>query len=344
MLSEEHIEEIRRIIEKSQNPLFFFDNDLDGLMSFILFLRHLKRGKGVAAKSYPDLSIAYARKIDEFKPDLIVILDKPIVSEEFFNYAKQRNIPVIWIDHHPLMQKVEGISYFNPLHGNPATNEPVSYWIWRILKKNINELWIAAIGAISDWTIPDFYHDFSSRYKDLVDDKKNPSEILYNTRFGLLIKILDFGLKDRTTNVLKLIKALQNAKTPYEVFDDKKFEVTRKRYEQINHKYEKFIEKAKEQASGKLLFFQYGGDLSLSGEISNELQHLFPDKIIVVAYIKGDKANISLRSQAKDIRGISAKAMKGIDGTTGGHEHASGASMRVEDLPLYKQRIEEQLD
>jgi single-stranded DNA-specific DHH superfamily exonuclease len=345
MLSGETIEEIREIIERSQNPLFFFDNDLDGLMSFILFLRHLKRGKGVAAKSYPDLSIAYARKIDEFKPDLIVIVDKPLVSEEFFNYTKMHNIPVIWIDHHPLSQKmVEGISYYNPLYGKNPSNEPVSYWCWKILGEKKDELWIAALGAISDWFIPDFYEEFSSKYSDLIGGKKLPSEILYETRFGLLTKILNFGLKDRTTNVLKMIKALQSAKTPYEVFDDKKFETTRKRYDQINRKYEKFIEKAKEIATGKLLFFQYGGDLSLSGEISNELQHLFPEKIIVVAYIKGEKANISLRSQKIDIREIASKAMKDIIGTSGGHAHASGASMRVEDLPKFKENIEKQLD
>ena len=343
MLGKEQIDEIRDILEKSQNPLFFFDNDLDGLISFIIFLRNLGRGKGVAAKSYPDLNITYARKIDEFKPDLIVILDKPLVSEEFFNYARLQNIPVMWIDHHPLSQKIEGIEYYNPIYGKPSTNEPVSYWCWEIMKRRKEDFWLAMAGTISDWYIPDCYEEFSLQYSDLTGSKKSASQILYETRFGLLAKILNFGLKDRTTNVLKLIKALQSAKTPYEVFDDKKFEQTRKRYNQINRKYEGFVEKAKEQESNKLLFFQYGGDLSLSGEISNELQYFFPEKIIVVAYIKGEKANISLRGKP-DVRGMAAKAMEGIQGTHGGHQYASGASMRVEDLPKFKANMEKQLN
>jgi single-stranded DNA-specific DHH superfamily exonuclease len=343
MLSHEQIDEIRTTIEKSQNPLFFFDNDLDGLASFMLFLRHLGRGKGVAAKSYPDLNIAYARKIDEFKPDLIVILDKPLVSDEFFNYAKLHNIPVMWIDHHPLSQKIEGIAYYNPIYGKPSTNEPVSYWIWRILKRRKEDMWLAMIGTISDWFVPDCYEEFSSQYSDLTENKKLASQLLYETRFGLLVKILNFGLKDRTTNVLNMIRALQGARTPYEVFDDKKFEQTRRRYNQINRKYEKFVEKAKESASGKLLFFQYGGDLSLSGEISNELQYFFPDKVIIVAYIKGDKANVSLRGRI-NVRDMAAKAMEGIQGTSGGHANASGASMRVEDLPKFKKNMEKQLE
>lgn len=345
MLNNEKLEEIRSLLEKSQNPLFFFDNDLDGLASFMIFLRYLGRGKGVAAKSYPDLSIAYSRKIDEFKPDTIFILDKPLVSEEFFNYAHTRNIPVVWIDHHPLSQKIQGIHYYNPLLGNPSTNEPVSYWCWKIAKERKEDLWLAMIGTISDWYEPEFKEKFISQYPDLVGDKRTISNILYESKLGLLIKILNFGLKDRTTNVLKMIRALQSAKTPYEVFNENKFETTRKRYEQISRKYDKFIEKAKEQTSGKLLFFQYGGDLSVSGEIANELQYNFPDKMIVVAYIKGEKANISLRAKDIDIRKIAAKAMKdeNIQGTSGGHEHASGASMRVDDLPKFKEGIEKQL-
>lgn len=343
MLSKEKIEEIRNLLEKSQNPLFFFDNDLDGLASFIILLRYLGRGKGVAAKSYPDLNIAYARKIDEFKPDVIFILDKPLVSEEFFSHARLMNIPIVWIDHHPLSQKIGNISYYNPLLGNPPTNEPVSYWCWKIAKEKKEDLWLAMIGTISDWHPPDFQERFFSLYPDLVEKKRSVREILYETKLGLLIKILNFGLKDRTTNVLKMIRALQTAKTPYEIFDDKKFETTRRRYSQISRKYEKFIEKAKEQVCNKLLFFQYGGDLSLSGEIANELQYLFPEKVVVVAYIKGEKANISLRAQEIDIRGIAARAMNGIQGTCGGHEHASGASMRVEDIPKFKENIEKQL-
>jgi single-stranded DNA-specific DHH superfamily exonuclease len=343
MIGLDKIEELRGMLEKSQNPLFFFDNDLDGLVSFILLSRYYGKGKGVAAKSYPDLNITYAKKIDEFGPDVIFILDKPVVSDEFFDYARMRNIPVVWIDHHPLSQKIEHIHYYNPLLGNPSTNEPVSYWCWKIIKERKEDLWLAMSGTISDWFIPDVYSAFSERYPDLTENKKEASSILYETKFGLLAKILNFGLKDRTTNVLRLIKALQSAKTPYEVFDSTKFEQARRRYDQINRKYEKLIEKAKEIATEKLLFFQYGGDLSLSGEIANELQYLFPAKVIVVAYIKGEKANISLRAKNFDIRKIASNAMKDILGTSGGHEHASGASMRVEDLPKFKENIERQL-
>lgn len=343
MISEQKIQEIRDLLEKSQNPLFFFDNDLDGLASFLLLSKFIGRGKGIVVKSYPDLNGSYSGKIDEFNPDAVFILDKPIVSKEFFEHAKLKNIPVIWIDHHPLMQEIEGIYYFNPLDDAKKTNEPVSYWCWKVIREKKEHLWLAVVGCLSDWFIPDFFEKFSETYPDLAENKKIAGNILYESKLGQLIKILDFGLKDRTTNVMKMIRALQSAKTPYEVFDDRKFEQTRTRHEQIDRKYSKLIEKAREQAVSKFLFFRYSGELSLSAEISNELQYLFPDKIIVVAYIKGEKVNISLRSRFYDVRAMAAKAMEGIQGTSGGHEHASGAAIRFEDLEKFKGVIERQI-
>jgi single-stranded DNA-specific DHH superfamily exonuclease len=39
MLNDKQIDEIREHLEKAQNPLFFFDNDDDGLCSFLLLQR-----------------------------------------------------------------------------------------------------------------------------------------------------------------------------------------------------------------------------------------------------------------------------------------------------------------
>jgi hypothetical protein len=53
---------------KVMNPIFFFDNDNDGLMSFLLLQRYIGRGKGVVIRSFPDLNVSYYRKVVELKP------------------------------------------------------------------------------------------------------------------------------------------------------------------------------------------------------------------------------------------------------------------------------------
>ena len=338
MLSEKQLEEIREWLNKSQNPLFFFDNDADGLASFLLLRRYIGRGKGVAIKSRPDLSTAYLSKVKEFKPDVIFILDKPLVSDDFLNELALENIPVVWIDHHLTEQPKEKAktAYYSPLDGTPSTNEPVAYWCWKITKKDD---WIGMIGCIGDWFIPDFSDKYSQEFPGMLDKRKSAAQALFETQTGKIVKIVNFALKDKTSNVIQMLRKLETAKSPYEILDDKKFEQIRKRYEHIEKKYSSLLEKAKELGAkgGKYIFFQYGGPLSLSAEISNELFYIFPEKFIVVVYIKGDKANVSIRG--KGARDFIEKVLKELPGTGGGHEVAVGASLSVEDLPKFYEMI-----
>jgi single-stranded DNA-specific DHH superfamily exonuclease len=116
------------------------------------------------------------------------------------------------------------------------------------------------------------------------------------------------------------------------------------RFKQINRKYSKLLEKDKQigqeikKRNKKVLFFQYAGQFSLSGELANEIYYNFPDKIVLVAYIKGTKVNCSIRGKI-DVRSLVAKAMQRIEGTHGGHKNACGASLSVEDLPKLRDNM-----
>ena len=116
MLTKKALQEIKKHLEQAQNPLFFFDNDVDGLCSFLILQKAIGRGKGVAIKSFPDLNKNYLRRIDELNPDYIFILDKAEVSEEFINGVHEKAIPIVWIDHHNVKIKkklLEKVNYFN---------------------------------------------------------------------------------------------------------------------------------------------------------------------------------------------------------------------------------------
>ena len=105
MLTKKQIDEIRQHLDKAQNPVFFFDNDPDGLCSFLLLQRYIERGKGVPIKSFPELTEDYFRKVNELNADYIFILDKPVVSQEFFKRVEEINMPIVWIDHHTIDKK-----------------------------------------------------------------------------------------------------------------------------------------------------------------------------------------------------------------------------------------------
>ena len=341
MLTEHQLKELKELVEKSQNPLFLFDNDADGLCSFLLLRRYIDRGYGAAIKSFPELDASYVRKVNELKPDYVFVLDKPVISQEFISEIQKLNIPLVWLDHHDVNQNTEGILYFNSMHSEKPSPEPTTYWAWQVTKKK-EDIWIAMAGCIADSFIPDFANDFEKAFPELWKKGiKNAFQGVYETELGKITRVLGFALKDRTSNVVRMIKYLSKIKSPHEILQDERNTMLQ-RFEQVEKKYKKLVEKAKQFAKDKFLFFQYGGELSLSADIANELCYIYPEKTIVVAYIKGTRANISVRG--KRARELTLKAIEGLEGATGGgHKEATGAKMTVEQLPIFKEKIEKLL-
>ena len=340
MLTKKQIKEIREHLDKAQNPLFFFDNDSDGLCAFLLLQRFAEKGKGIPIRSFPELTEEYFKRVQELNADYIFILDKPVVSDEFFNKAREFNIPVVCIDHHEIDRKIpEFVNYYNPLLNKSKSNEPTTYLCYQISQKK-EDLWLAGLGSISDVFVPEFYPGIVGKYPDITIDSDNAFDIRYNSQFGRIINFFSFALKDRITNVVIMMKFLMKVKSPYDVLEESKENYTMyKRFNEINSKYQRLLEKAKKEVSGKFLFFRYSGDLSISADLADELCYLFPEKIIVVAYDSGVKVNISARG--KNVREIILKAISDLkDSTGGGHEEAVGAKIRVGDLEKFRKKLE----
>lgn len=341
MLSDKEINSIKEHLERAQNPLFFFDNDNDGLASFLLLRRYIDRGKGIAIKSFPDLDSSYYRRVRELNPDYVFILDKPSVSTDFLEKVKRDNIPIVWIDHHQVEKPTDDkIHYYNPYYTD-GNCEPVSYLSYKITKKK-SDIWLAIIGCVSDCFLPDFYNEFIEKYPELsIKDPKSAFQILYDTEIGHIARMLDFGLKNTTTQVVNMLKFLMYTKNPIDILQENlKTKQIHKRYSEINSRYQKLMEKARNDAKEKLVYFQYGGNLSLSANLANQLNYEHPKKVIVVVYLKSDVANISLRGPGNILK-LTKEAIKNIDGATGGgHVQATGAKMSVSDLPKFKESIE----
>lgn len=341
MLTKKQVGEIRQHLDKAQNPIFFFDNDPDGLCSFLLLQRYIGRGKGVPIKSFPELTEDYFRKIDELNADYIFILDKPVVSKEFFKRVEEINMPTVWIDHHTIDKSEipDFVNYYNPLFNEGKHNEPVTYLCYKITEKK-EDLWLAVAGCISDHFVPDFYCEFLKRYLDLGFKTDRPFGILYNSQIGKVARIFSFALKDRTTNVINMLKFLMKVKSPYEVLDENsKNRIMHERFNEIDKRYRKFIEKAKSNVTdAKILFFQYSSDLSISADLSNQLSYLFPEKIIVVMRVLDITTSISVRGE--NVRKKVLKALEGLEGASGGgHENAVGAKIKTEDLEKFKNSL-----
>lgn len=340
MIPKEQIEQIRDEILSCKRPVYFFHDDPDGLCSFLLFYRSIGDGKGIVIKTHPRIGEMFSKNVEEFGADKVFVLDIAMVDQEFIDSVK---VPVVWIDHHEPLER-DNVKYFNPrLSGE---NIPPSRICYEAVKK---DLWISMAGCIGDWHMPDIKDEFCDKYPDLLDKSViKPEEALFNSKLGELVRILSFNLKGTTADVLKSAKILTRIESPYEILQQTtpRGRFIYKRYENVKGYYDEMLKEAlKSNKRGKILMFTYQADkLSLTKELSNELLYRFPKKVILIGREKSGEMKCSLRSgEAIILPPLLENALKGVNGYGGGHEHACGAVIKVEDFGRFVESLKKEI-
>ncbi len=339
-LPKEKVEELRKELD-CKDPIIFFHDDADGLASFLLIYRYLDGGKGIVMKSQPPLGTEFLPTVKSYEPDKIIILDIPTVDQTFFDEAPR---PVIWVDHHNPLDR-DRVLYFNPRVSNHEDNIPVSALCYEVVQQ---DLWIATIGAVGDWFWPDFIEDFRNKFPDLLPKEiKDQEQALFHSKLGQLVNILQFCLKGTTRDAMKYVKVFTRIKSPDEIFSQTSSsgKFVWKRYSFLNEFYKKLLEQALDQEpNGKILVFNYPHDkYSFTKDLANELLHKKPDFIIVIAREKDGEIKMSLRSKDYILPPILEKALVGLEGYGGGHEHACGACVKKEVFEDFINSIQSQL-
>ena len=341
MLPEKQIKEIREELQNCKRPLFFFDDDADGLSSFLLLYRYTREGKGVVIKTIPKIDDKFLRKVEEYEPDKIFVLDVAQVEQSFIDKVK---VPIIWIDHHGPYEREGNIKYFNPRLIKKNLFLPATRMCYEVVKQDI---WIAMVGCIGDYHMPGFFKEFKKKYGDLVGDAKSVEDIYFKSKFGKLIDLFSFVMKGKTSDALKHIKVLTRIREPYEILNEETSQgkFVFKKYKKMNDMYEELLEDALKEKpdDGFLIYIYPDNKMSFTSELSNELLYKFPDKVIIVGREKNGQVKMSIRTKKKEIPDALERALQGLDGYGGGHEHACGANVNKEDFEEFVRRLREKL-
>ncbi len=340
MLTETQIKEIRSHLEKSHNPLFLFDDDHDGLTSFLLLYKKYKKGHGVSIKASPIAEEIYLRKIDEYHPDRVFVLDRAFLSQDLIN---QIRVPLIWIDHHEPLERTN-VYYYNPMVPKKDDNRPTSHWCYQVAPEE-KYLWIAIVGVVGDWHIPDFLNKI--QYPELLNGKKTIEELMFDSPIGTLIKVFRFILKGETAEINKCIQLLMEIESPYDILKQQTSAgaYLYKKFLTLNKEYEKVLQEALTQKTkGKIFFFRAPeAKNSFTSIISNELLYRTKYQVLIIGREKDGEMRLSLRGKDVDVLPALKKALAQVDGYGGGHPKACGAGIKMHDfekfLKLFKKEM-----
>ncbi len=328
------IKKLQAELDSCQRPLFLYDDDADGLCSFLLLYRYKKEGVGVVVKR-SQLDLYFKEKVASYGADKVFILDVPKVEE---NFVTSVNVPVIWVDHHAVKDLPLHL-YINPRLKDPDAYVPVSAICYEVVKQ---DAWIGAIGCVADAYLPDFIVDVQKAFPTLFNEISDEvSAVRYNSAFGKIVRIISFVMKDTVSRVNAIAKILTRMESPMELFlnNTPRAQYIYNAYKKIAHQYEDHIAQAKKEfmsAKDKsLLYFEYGAaGVTVTTELCNELFHLYPDALVIVAREKEEKVSMSLRYKY-DLPEILQPILEKLGAVGGGHKHACGASISTADKEFF---------
>jgi len=349
MISNEKLTEFRKHLKSSDRPLFIYDNDPDGLCSFLVLRKYVDKGKGLPVPHKIAMTNHnLIEAVEEYGPDLIVLLDTAVIEHDFVDNYQCK---ILLLDHHPLISlKRKNLFYYNPRMGDPDDNSATSYWAYKIAKTNF---WVAFVGMVADWYIDDqMIKKFMKEYPDILKKKfKSGGQANFDSELSEIIKAFTFCLKGNRSTIEENVSALIKINHPSEIFEQKTKEgkLIYDYYQKKNKRYEKILNDILEshrEIHKKENFFLYTyvtREDSFSSILAGEIIYRLPEEFIIIARVKGGQTVMSLRSKKVSIPDILDVALEGIRGGGGGHKHACGAYVDNNDFPRFIERIKEQI-
>ncbi len=341
MLTPKQIAFLQEELKSAKNPLFIHDDDADGLASFLLLYKINREGRNFILKTVPKLDASFVEKAMNYDPDKIFILDVPFVEQEFIDQIKK---PVFWLDHHQPQER-QNVHYYNPRLKDSAIYLPTTQMAWQVSQQK-EDLWIAAVGCLGDYYLPDFIDQFISEYPHWISRKRGLPEMIFEEPVNKLIRLFNFLLKGPTSEVRKSIRVLLKIKSPDEIFQQTspKGKFLYKRFVKVNEKYEELLREAKKQATRSKIFTFYYTEQqwSFTANLANELSFFYPQKVIIIVRKKSGEMKCSLRARENISRPLE-KALVGIEGYGGGHEQACGAVVKEHDWERFLENFRREI-
>ncbi|MFW6285692.1 MAG: DHH family phosphoesterase [Nanoarchaeota archaeon] len=344
------------------------------------FEKELDKQKDIAIEHATNCDLIIIFDIPVISNEFFDILnDVPILWMDHHKSNAKKQIDLINknIDNNNQNSSNKYITYLNPLDFNSNDNRPACYFSYLVCNDK-NNLDLVVLGSICDFFLLDvieklYYYD-KKKFKQIISLKndeiktllcfleKNMNHenkqvessdqrdewiryLLYNTNIRKLNNFFNFLFKLRTKDeILKGINMIESCSI-YELNEKIEFQKSElfDKYNNMELKYKDIFSKATKKKQNEIIFFyDYIGEIGFSKTLSEELNYLFKDILVVCVcfkHVNKKNYNCSIRGRNFNVRLLLEDVINGLKAQGGGHQFAVGASIDQDDFPIFKKRI-----
>ncbi|MBI5073449.1 DHH family phosphoesterase, partial [Candidatus Woesearchaeota archaeon] len=194
--------------------------------------------------------------------------------------------------------------------------------------------------------LPEFTAEFSLAYPKLMKEPVSTvQEALYETKIGRVTRLLSFIQKGQIKKTMNCVKILTRVLGPDDFLEQKTSQgkYLWKWFCEVNKDYEALKEQVGKPEDDLLLFTYTEDKMSFTSDLSNELIYRFPHKTILICRQKGLEMKCSIRNTDKVLPPAINKSLQGLTGYGGGHDHACGICVNIDDFNVFLERLKKEL-
>lgn len=333
-----------RAVKKDDDVVIVFNNDGDGTSACVVMMKFLESrgiGKPLIISQPMPVEKNLIRKIQTTVPDKIIFLDLAI--DQQLDVVKKIGglCDILVIDHHTVHKNLNSphIVHYNPRFKKPEIYQSASYCTYKVcsLVEDMDEwLWVAAVGAVSDYNLDDS--------QDLVEAARKKYKIvgkLYDSFLGRLADMISASKASDTLtceNMAEIFASITDPKDLEALPEEMKraHREVGKELAMISADMESGLE-----IHGNLVLYRIVSRYSLRSPVSTRLGERFKDKMVIVWEQMGSKVKISSRNQSGryDTGRLLQEAANGLTASAGGHGAASGGVVAAVDWEKFKDRL-----
>lgn len=351
-------------IDEDDTVLVLHHWDMDGSAAAAVFSRIVRDVRGEPA-DFVKVPVGRKHQVGERAKRIIrqedvthlVVLDMSVNTDRMRGLMDEYGLSVINIDHHEVPEGLPPeVVLYNPRRDDDEAYIPAAALCNRIAReRGLDTDWIAALGVIQDFGVDkceDIFERLLEKAPKYMPDAVSQNGMAKSCKMGRFASVLNIKSYDKTDKCAAIVhRLLMKIDDLDDLEGSDEYHKIYQYYKRMNDEFrrikDQFDEEKEVHEDERLVWFRFSSDFHINSSISTTISLDRPEWIYIVAKVEEDEVNVSGRCQSGriDLGSVLRDALPPdiSSGEAGGHKRAAGASLPVEKLDEFKERLLERV-